>query len=298
MRNKRKVTEYFRTLHHKKAVRAVTAASLMVGLPVVGVYGYLRAVKNFKLDYVPLKLNNKHSSIKGMKIIHISDLHYGPTNKDKKYFNKIFDHINAQQADLIVLTGDFFQWDPKYLYELPEMLSRLRAKIGIYGCLGNHDYGSCYPGSVENDPFEHHITKDALERKDIRILTNESELLTFKGETFNLLGLHDLWSNKCDPKTTFANVDTSLPTFVLSHNPDTVHMVNQDFDLMLSGHSHGGQLTWPIFGSFVVPQRSQNLKRGLHHISNRKRIYINRGLGHTFRMRINSAPEITLFEIV
>ncbi len=293
---KTKLTEYIRTLHHRKAVRALTTTTVMLGLPVIGAYSYFLGVKRIKLDYVPLKLNNR-ATLSGMKMIHISDLHYGPTNKDKKFFNRIVDIINAKHPDIIVLTGDYYQWDPRYLYGLPELLSRLRAKIGIYGCLGNHDYGSCYPGKTEDDPFEHEITKDALERQGIRILTNESELLSFKNQQFNLVGLHDLWSNKCDPNQAFRYVNQSLPTFVLSHNPDTIHEVKQDFDLMLSGHSHGGQVTWPVVGSFGTPQRSKNLKRGLHPISDRKRIYINRGLGHTFRLRINSVPEVTLFEI-
>jgi len=293
-----KTKEYFRTLHHKKPVRALTAATLMLALPFVGAYSYFIGVKRFKIDHIKLEINSPHSQLGGMKIVQISDLHYGPTNKDKRYFNRIVDIINLHQPDLIVLTGDYYQWDPKYLYDLPKMLTRLRAPLGLFGCLGNHDYGSCYPGHTQNDPFEEDITKDALERQGIRILTNEAQLLEYKKQKFNLIGLHDLWSNQCDPNLAFKKVNSKLPTFVLSHNPDSVHIVKHDYDLMLSGHSHGGQVTWPIVGSLAIPQRSKKYSRGLHQINHRKRIYINRGLGHTFRLRINSQPEITLFEII
>lgn len=291
------LTEYLRTLHHRRSVRILTAASLFVGLPVIGFYAYFFAVKKIKLDYVPLRLLTVER-LKGLKICQISDLHYGPTNKDRGHFEKAIDMINNQAPDLVVLTGDFYQWDPSFLYSLPNILARIRAKIGVFGCLGNHDYGSCYPGENRNDPFEPEVIVAAFANHGIRLLANEAIELTYSGETFNLVGLHDLWSQRFDPDTAFQHVNTEHPTIVLSHNPDTSRLVTQSFDLMLSGHCHGGQVRWPFVGALSLPIKYKEYARGLHKISERKTLYVNRGLGHIFRMRLNSSPEVTLIEFV
>jgi uncharacterized protein len=292
------IKEYFRTLHHRKGIRAITTGSIVLGLPFVGAYSYFLAVKRIKLERIQIKLHEPKSQLKGLKIAQISDLHFGPTNKDKQHFHRAIDLINAQHPDIVVLTGDYYQWDPSYLNGLPQMLSRIRTKHGIFGCLGNHDYGSCYPGITKNDPFEHSIIREAFDRNGIQILANETATLKHKGESFNLVGLHDLWSGMFDPKEAFKNIDSDIPTIVLSHNPDTIKLVDHDFDLMLSGHSHGGQVSWPIVGPIGVPMKHPELRRSLHQIDERKKLYVNRGLGHTFRMRLNSPPEVTLIEII
>lgn len=289
--------EYLRQLHHKKTIRALATATIVMGLPFIGAYSCLLATKRIKLERLKIKLKNKRSDLRGLRIVQMSDLHYGPTNKKNSYFNRAIDIINSLTPDLIVLTGDYYQWDPEYLYQLPQMLSRMRAPLGIYGCFGNHDYGSCYPGELQNDPFDYGIVKAAFERNNIRILTNEKQQLEFNNQKFNLIGLHDLWSGMFDPDEAFDRVDEKYPTFVLSHNPDTATLINNDFDLMLSGHSHGGQISWPLVGSVTMPMNKKQYRRGLHQLSKRKQLYVNRGLGYTFKMRLNSPPEVSLIRI-
>lgn len=290
--------EYFRTLHHRKAIRAITTTSILFGLPILGAYSYFLAVKRIKLDRFRLPLENEHSQLRGLKIAQISDLHFGPTNNKPSHFHKAVDLINEQHPDLVVLTGDYYQWDPTFLHELPKILARIRSKMGVFGCLGNHDYGSCYPGVLKSDPFEFSIIKSAFENQGIHILANENLTLKYNSNKFNLVGLHDLWSGFFKPDETFQTIDNTLPTIVLSHNPDTSLLVKPEFDLMLSGHSHGGQVSWPVVGPLAVPMKNKHLHRGLYQMSTRKRLYVNRGLGHTFRMRLNSPPEVTLIEIV
>lgn len=292
------VKEYFRTMHKKRSVRAVTAATILVGLPVLGPYAYFIAVRRLKLEHVPVALSGPPADLKGLKIIQISDLHFGPTNKDTGRFHRAVDIINTQKPDLVCLTGDYYQWDPGYLHDLPEILGRIRSRLGVFACLGNHDYGSCYPGELKNDPFEYTAIQDAFAKNDIRILANEAVVLKYKRQLFNLVGLHDLWSGLFDPEDAFNGVNDNLPTIVLSHNPDTAHLVPHNFDLMLSGHSHGGQVSWPLVGPIGIPLKNRHLHRGFHPLDKRKKLYVNRGLGHTFRMRLNSPPEISLIEIV
>lgn len=279
-------------------IRGVAAASVMITMPVVGFYSYFWGVKKAQLDHIPLPLANKNSNLRGLKIAQISDLHYGPSNADEKYFDLAINMIHSQKPDLIVLTGDYYQWDPDYIDGLPRILSQLSAPLGTYGIFGNHDYGACYPGKTKCDPFDHNVLRESFARHGIPLLGNEVRSLNFRGEKFNLVGLHDLWSGMFDPTEAFREVDKSLPTFVLSHNPDTIDLVEHEFDLMLSGHVHGGQVSFPIIGPLAVPVKDRRRRRGLHHITDRKKLYVNRGLGFNFRLRINSPPEVTLIEIV
>lgn len=290
--------EYVRQLHHKRAVRAAAAVAVIAGLPIIGAYGYFFAVKKVRVDRVFFPLSHKHPGLKGLRVAQISDLHYGPTNRDHKFFNKTVDLILNEKPDIIFLTGDYYQWDPEYIAELPPLLSRLAAPLGVFGVFGNHDYGACYPGTMYCDPFDHNRLKSLFGDNGIVMLANESLGITYKESRFNLVGLHDLWSGFFDPETAYRHVDTKHPTIVLSHNPDTAHLVKPDYDLMLSGHVHGGQISLPWIGPIAVPVKNRHLRRGLHQISDRKHIYVNRGLGYTFRMRWNSPPEVTLLEIV
>lgn len=290
--------EYFRTLHQKKLFRVLTTAGVFIGMPFIGIYSYFWGVKRVQLDHVPIKLLDPKSRLKGLKIAQISDLHYGPSNKDENYFTLAINIIHSQKPDLIVLTGDYYQWDPNFIDGLPQILSQLQAPLGVYGIFGNHDYGACYPGKLRCDPFDHNELREKFGRNGIPILCNESLQMTYKGAPFNLVGLHDLWSGMFDPAEAFHGVDEKLPTVVLSHNPDTIELVDKDFDLMLSGHVHGGQVSFPLIGPLAVPIKYRHRRRGLHKISERKSLYVNRGLGYNFRLRINSPPEVTLIEFV
>lgn len=290
--------EKIRLLHHKKTIRAIAGAAVIMGMPVIGAYGYFIATKRIKVEKLFMPLSHKHPGLKGLKAAQISDIHFGPTNCDEKHFEKILQTIAGLNPDLLVMTGDYYQWDPNYQKRLPEILGQLKTPLGTFGSFGNHDYGSCYPGVLNCDPFDHKVLKNDFAKNNILMLANEHLVLEYNNTPFNLVGLHDLWSGLFDAEQAFANVDTHLSTIVLSHNPDTAPMVKPDFDLMLSGHSHGGPVKLPGLKPFGGNVKNKNTKRGFHKIDERKHLYVNRGLGHNFKLRFGSPPEITLIEVV
>lgn len=290
--------EYFRQLHHKRSIRVLTTIAVMVGLPFIGPYGYFFGVRNLKKDCIRFPLSHKFPKLKGLKIAQLSDLHFGPTNQSVDFLNRAIDMVLHENPDIIFLTGDYYQWDPDYQELLPRILSRLRAPLGVYGVFGNHDYGACYPGTPYCDPFDHNTMKSKFGDEHLLMLTNDAFTLEYNHQEFNLVGLHDLWSGYFDPTEAFQHVNQELPTLLLSHNPDTALLVKQDYDLMFSGHVHGGQVSLPFIGPVAVPVKNRHLRRGLHQITSRKHVYVNRGLGYTFRMRLNSRPEITIVEII
>lgn len=295
---KTRLKEKIRLLHHKKTIRAIAGAAVVMGMPVIGAYSYFIAPRRVSVDHLLLPLSPKHKGLKGLKLAQISDIHYGPTNCSEKHFEKILTKISDLKPDMLVMTGDYYQWDPAYQQRLPEILGQLKTPLGTFGSFGNHDYGSCYPGTLNCDPFDHKVLKNEFGKHDIVMLTNECLNLEFNGNPFQLVGLHDLWSGLFDPKEAFEFADQNLATIVLSHNPDTAPMVEPDFDLMLSGHSHGGPVKLPGLKPFGGCVKNKDTKRGFHKLSQRKHLYVNRGLGHNFKMRFGSSPEITLIEVI
>lgn len=290
------LTEHIRLLHQKKLIRSIAGAAVVMGLPVVGAYSYFIAPHKVRVDLLKLPLSKRYPDLKGLKIAQISDIHYGPTYCSEKHFEKICQLISDGNPDLLVMTGDYYQWDPSYLARLPEILGQIKTPLGTFGSFGNHDYGACYPGKRHSDPFEFRLLKKEFGKKDIVMLGNDHVPLEYKDTQFNLVGLHDLWSGLFNPTQAFEHVDQNQATIVLSHNPDTASLVDPEYDLMLSGHSHGGTKLPGLkpFGGFT---KSKDHKRGFHQLTNRKHLYVNRGLGHNFQMRVGSIPEITLIEV-
>ncbi len=290
--------ETFRLLHQKRLIRAIAGAAVVMGVPVVGAYSYFVAPNRVRVDQLKLRLSHRYPGLKNLKIAQISDIHYGPSHSNDKHFAKILRLIDAQKPDLLVMTGDYYQWDPTYQKRLPAILGQIQTPLGTFGSFGNHDYGSCYPGQTACDPFDYRTLKADFAEHGIVMLANETLPMAYNNTTFNLVGLHDLWSGLFNPTEGFARADTNLATIVLSHNPDTACLVEPEFDLMLSGHSHGGQVKLPGLKPFGGHIKNKALKRGFHQLSERKHLYVNRGLGHNFKMRLGSPPEITLIEVV
>lgn len=290
----KKQKEFFRKLYQKKWVRFFTASTINIALPLVGSYAYFIEPRWFKVNRLQL---NSISSKLGLKIVQISDLHFGPTNQSSRFFLKWIAKINALKPDLVVITGDLLQWDDTYSSQLAEYLAKIKARLGVYCVLGNHDYGVCHPEEEAHDPdINHNHLVSALKNKGVHVLENQA--VYFEKEGLDLIGLGDLWAGRFSPQKAFTNRSNTKFCLVLSHNPDTFSMMEDyPFNLMLSGHAHGGQVSFFSLGPIAVPIRNRNQRRGLHTDKQNRYLYVNRGLGYIFRARFCSRPEITLIEI-
>jgi uncharacterized protein len=251
-------------------------------------------------------------SLVGTKIVQLSDLHYDGECLSENLLWRTIETSNLENPDLVVLTGDYVTDDPSPIEELVLRLKYLNSRTGIYACLGNHD--NYYRHSQET------VTK-ALLRIDIQVLWNA--LAYPLGKEFPLVGLADLWSREFDPDPILEQIDPKIPRIVLSHNPDTAEMLRKwRIDLQLSGHTHGGQIAIPGYGS--VPIFLQQLRRnapkplgkwipflkkcaevmehwewaqGLHQVGNNQ-LYVNRGLGTYAPGRLFCPPELTVITLV
>jgi predicted MPP superfamily phosphohydrolase len=221
----------------------------------------------------------------------ISDFHLD-RDEDVARLQAAVRAINRQQPDFVFLTGDYFSGGVtmrRYVDEFRRTLADLNPRVGTYAILGNHDHWAS----------ETLITA-ALKGAGARVLANDNDRVIVYGENIAVVGIDDLWARRAEPARAFRGVAPGDCSIVLAHNPDTALYVRHlGPGVMLSGHTHGGVVRIPYYGSLI---RSM-LRIGKQYCAGLNRyhefhIYTNRGLG-TFwlRIRINCRPEVSRFTL-
>ena len=232
--------------------------------------------------------------LNGFTIALLSDFHYDhlfsihPIRKAVKI-------VNDLRPDLITLTGDFVSvpWfgDPAKGAAVAEpcadVLRQLQAPHGVWAVLGNHD--------VFSDPDR---VTNALQTQKIPVLSNKSVPIEKDGARFWLGGVDDVLSGTADMNGTLRGIPADEATVLMAHEPDYADYVARfPVDLQLSGHSHGGQVKFPLVGPLYLPDLARKYIWGLHKIRGLT-LYTNAGIGTVeFPVRFNCPPEITLFTV-
>ena len=159
------------------------------------------------------------------------------------------------------------------------MLGRLKAPHGVYAVLGNHDFSVRNSLGFRRYPHLHRAVAESLRAQGIRVLKNEAVKLTRGDGALHLAGVDDLWSRVCDLRRAFAGLSPSVPRVVLAHNPLTVeHLADERCDLMLSGHTHGGQINLPGLGRITLGRKGRRYAAGLYRCG-ATYLYVNKGVG-------------------
>lgn len=231
-----------------------------------------------------------------IRLAHISDLHASPV-VPYRLLEKAAEQTEALGPDLICLTGDFIT---RRLDDAPRyaaILSRLSAAAPTFAVPGNHDGGAWahwYGGQKDTS-----AVLSLLDRASIDCLLNRAVTLDLHGQPVRLVGLGDWWAGQLDARRAFDGVAprTDAPTIVLSHNPDTKDLLAAyPWDLLLSGHTHGGQLSLPLIGTPFAPVRDQRYVHGLK-AWNERWIHVTSGVGNLHGLRLNCPPEVSLIEL-
>ncbi len=229
-----------------------------------------------------------------VRLLHLSDLHADPMSLAE--IRSAVELGIAEKPDLICLTGDFITWKYDQWDEYATILAKLPAAAPVYAVLGNHDGGGW---ARHNGYPDTSLVRGMLERAGIPLLHNRRESLTIKGRRFTLAGLGDWWADEMRPAEAFAGHQPrpEEPVILLSHNPDTKDkLTSWPWHLMLSGHTHGGQLSLPLVGTPFAPVRDKRYVRGLHRW-NERWLHITSGVGALHHMRFNCRPEISVLEL-
>ncbi|ASS74422.1 hypothetical protein CIG75_05085 [Tumebacillus algifaecis] len=221
-----------------------------------------------------------------LRIVQLSDLHMERQSISPA---RLVDAITDAKPDLIVMTGDYldnYKNLDKFMLYLDAIVAT-EPKHGIWLVWGNHDH---YLG----DRIEH--LGELIRAKGVKVLENESESILFGEKRLNIIGIDDFCLGKSDIPRSFRGVEDGI-NLVLSHDPNIVlEMEEHAFDLMLSGHLHGGQFKIPgafkLFPMGELPK--SNVISGSHHVFG-KNIYISDGMGQAgLNVRLGTRPEITV----
>src|SRR5262249_29846531 len=138
----------------------------------------------------------------------------------------------------------------------------------------------------------------SLSQRGIRVLHNELLTVEVDGVRYQISGVDDLWSRRCRPDLALKSLDPSVPHIMLAHHPRTIELLGDArCDLMLSGHTHGGQVHSQRFGSVALGRRMKRYAAGLY-THGQSRLYVNKGVGFGLKIRYNRRPEIAVFDLV
>lgn len=270
------------------------------------VYGFSNKY-NYKVKKVNLDFSNLPSSFKGLKIVHISDIHCGSFN-NKDAVKKGVEKIMQQQPDLILFTGDLVNNTSDEMDNYLDVFNQLKAPLGVYSILGNHDYGDYHEWPNKEAKVQNlERLKQVHSEIGWRLLLNENVLLQKDGQQIALIGVEN-WSSKARfPKygklsQAYTGTEDIPFKILMSHDPShwdsEVRTNYSDISLMLSGHTHGMQfgvdipwLKWsPV--QYVYKQWAGLYEQGA------QKLYVNRGFGFIgYPGRVGILPEITLIQL-
>lgn len=249
-----------------------------------------------EVNRVDIPVRSLPTAHEGFRVVQMTDFH-ASKHVTASYLNEAVDLAHAQNADVIALTGDYIHKGGCHIGDVAKVLGRLRAPHGVFAVLGNHDYSVRNSLGFRRHKNLHREVADALSNQGIRVLHNETLPLERDGQRIYLSGVADLWSRVCDPDLAFAGLCPQTPRLVLAHNPCTIERLGTHrCDLMLSGHTHGGQVKLPGIGPVALGPKGRRYAAGLYHYG-KSQLYVNKGVGFGLRVRFGVRPEVAVFTL-
>lgn len=253
------------------------------------IYISVRFIGNIGLVVREYKITNKKlESFYGLKIAHFSDLHYGMSVNEKK-LNIIVNKINMTKPDIVVFTGDLIDKNIKITDEIFELLvsklSKINSKYGKYYVSGNHDKNNKSYNTIMTESGFQNLN----ESYDV-IYLNNSKMFIGGIDTNNTL------NEKTIETLNLENYDYKI---MLSHYPDNAdYLLKYNVDLILSGHSHNGQVRLPVIGKIITPNYAKKYYDPYYKI-NDTLLYISGGIGNsTMNFRLFNKPSFNLYRLV
>lgn len=237
------------------------------------------------VEHREIYLRRLPPALDGFRIVQLTDIHHSPLT-GRAEIEQAVAVANSLRPDMIALTGDYVSHEREYAAPCAEMMSRLRSTCGTFAILGNHDHWT-----------DAALVTDLFKLEGIRMLVNEGMRFEHNGASFWLAGVDDTMVGLEDLPLALAGSKQDEMKLVLAHNPTILRRAaRHGVDFVLSGHTHGGQVTWRSERSPSGRPR-RRLLRGLGQL-NETQIYVSRGLGTVvLPVRYGCPPEVTLLEL-
>lgn len=272
----------------------VRATQLAVGAAALGVGGiaYARNIEPQWIEVTRLRLAlpGLPGVFRGYRVAHLSDIHMDRWMTPDRLAG-VVQLVNAQQADLVALTGDYVTHGtrrPGAFRNLATGLGALRARDGVLAVLGNHDHW-----------LDAGFVRRALRDAGVIELSNRAHDIRRGGAVLHIGGVDDYWTGHARLQDVLDDVPADGVAILLAHEPDFADesAPTGRFVLQISGHSHGGQVRLPLLGPPVLPPYGRKYPMGLYRVGGML-LYTNRGVGMLRpRVRLNCRPEITVYTL-
>ncbi|HEX8910962.1 MAG TPA: metallophosphoesterase [Humisphaera sp.] len=276
----------------------------VAGVAGVGAYSVFGAPADVEVTRRSFPVRDLPEPLRGLRVVQLTDIHHGPWTSLAQV-RDIVDRTNALRPDLVLLTGDYVHDSPEFITPVVTELAKLRASIGVVGTLGNHDWWE--DGVATMRAF--HAVGIPLVDNNRLFVTGDRTLTKEVGHSDRrhalcVAGAGDLWEGEPNYQSALYDLPREMPRILMAHNPDTAEHArllkyNPRIDLMLSGHTHGGQVSLPLVGPPVTLSRY-----GRKYASGLVQgpicpVYVSRGLGTTVApVRFGVRPEIAVIELV
>lgn len=237
------------------------------------------------IEHRSIQLPRLPKAFDGFRIVHLSDIHHSPFTS-KEQIERAVEAANRLKPDIVALTGDYISHDRQYAAPCAELLGKLQARYGVYAVLGNHDHWT-----------DAALITDLFRAEGITVLINQGMRFELNGEAFWLAGVDDTMVGLEDLSLALAGARDSEMKLLLAHNPIILRRAARaHVDLVLSGHTHGGQVKLRSERSPSGRPR-RRLLRGLGR-QGETQIYVTRGLGTVvLPIRYGCPPEVSLLEL-
>jgi predicted MPP superfamily phosphohydrolase len=265
------------------------ASALIAGGAVASAWAVVEPTR-LKVRRLDVPLDDWPDALGGLRVAVVADLHAGAPHVDLRKVERVVAKVNAQKPDMVALLGDYA--DPTVAFgeavapeEVAERLAELRAPLGVFAVLGNHDwvhYGRRVP--------------KALRHAGIEVLENDAVAVEHRGSVLWVGGLADPSERDALTSATLAMVPRGQPLIALTHDPDLFPGLRDRAAVTLAGHTHGGQLNVPLLRRLIGP--SEHGYIGGEVREGRGYMYVSRGVGTAHAsLRIGAPPEIAVLTL-
>jgi predicted MPP superfamily phosphohydrolase len=266
-------------------LKGMLAAGLASGAGVAA-YASLWEAFDYELTETEVFVRGLPRSFDGFRVAQLTDVHHSRLVPLAEV-RRVVELANSARADAVVLTGDYTTARRRYVEPCAEALGRLSAPAGVWAVLGNHDHYT-----------DAELTTRALRRRGVEVLSNANTTLRRGADTLQLAGVDDWGWGKADWARALRGLDPARPTVLLSHEPGVFDLPQtRSLSLVISGHTHGGQVCLPFVGAPARFLEEFRYLRGLYERDGAQ-LYVSRGTGMIgIPVRLGARPEVAVLTL-
>ncbi|MGE7624205.1 metallophosphoesterase [Viridibacillus sp. NPDC096237] len=275
----------------KRLIFNIIKCLIVLSIVVAGIVIYSFKIEPKRLITKEYELEVVAGGESSLKVVQFSDVHLGP-NYSLEQLGKLVEKINRLEPDVIAFTGDLMDVPSEFedRSKISTILGRLSSKYGNYAVWGNHDRGG---GGVR-------FYEEIMSSSGFKLLTNESNVIDLEnGKVINVIGLDEAMLGNPDVQRAYEGTNDEGMNLLILHQPDLIDQVgDENIDVALAGHSHGGQVDVPVIGAIYTPPLAEKYTKGLYQLGIHKYLYVNSGIGTTrIPVRFWNPAEISVFNI-